>query len=137
MTFLILSYIILSKEVNMINRALNECPVCGSKLYIERLVCENCNTSIEGRFENSSFYKLNAEQIDFIKTFLLNRGNIKEIERALGISYPTVVKKLDQINEIISDRKSSTSEKDILELLNSGAISSSEAEKMLLELKEV
>lgn len=121
----------------MINKALNECPVCGSKLYIERLVCENCNTSIEGRFENSSFYKLNAEQIDFIKTFLLNRGNIKEIERALGISYPTVVKKLDQINEIISDRKSNTSEKDILELLNSGAISSSEAEKMLLELKEV
>ena len=115
----------------MINKALNECPVCGSKLYIERLVCDNCNTTIEGRFENNSFYKLNSEQIDFIKTFLLKRGNIKEIERALGISYPTVIKKLDQINEIISDQKSSTSEKEILELL------SSEAEKMLLELKEV
>ncbi len=121
----------------MINKALNECPVCGSKLYIERLVCDNCNTTIEGRFENNSFYKLNSEQIDFIKTFLLKRGNIKEIEIALGISYPTVIKKLDQINEIISDQKSSTSEKEILELLNSGTITSSEAEKMLLELKEV
>ena len=55
----------------------------------------------------------------------------------MGISYPTVIKKLDQINEIISDQKSSTSEKEILELLNSGTITSSEAEKMLLELKEV
>ena len=79
MTYLINRCIILIKEDAMINKALNECPVCGSKLYIERLVCDNCNTTIEGRFENNSFYKLNSEQIDFIKTFLLKRGNIKEI----------------------------------------------------------
>lgn len=47
----------------MTNNVLNECPVCGSKLYIERLVCDNCNTTIEGRFENNSFYKLDRKSV--------------------------------------------------------------------------
>jgi hypothetical protein len=71
------------------------CPVCGGKLEATRLECADCEIAIEGRFSTGRLGSLPAETQDFIETFIKCRGNIKEVERELGISYPTVRARLD------------------------------------------
>lgn len=41
--------------------------------------------------------RLTREQLDFVEVFLTARGKIKDVEVALGISYPTVVSRLEQV----------------------------------------
>lgn len=71
------------------------CPVCNGKLEATRLECADCEIAVEGRFSTGRLGSLPAETQDFIETFIKCRGNIKEVERELGISYPTVRAKLD------------------------------------------
>lgn len=76
-------------------RTVGRCPACGDNLAVRRLECVNCETAVEGRFVQSRFDRLSPEQQHFVEVFLLARGNIKEVERVLGISYPTVRNRLD------------------------------------------
>lgn len=66
------------------------CPVCSGELEISRLHCSTCGTTIEGEFGVGRFGRLSHEQMTLLESFLRSRGNLKEMERALGISYPTV-----------------------------------------------
>jgi hypothetical protein len=66
------------------------CPVCAGELAISRLHCRTCGTTLEGEFGVGRFGKLSREQMALLESFLRSRGNLKEMERALGISYPTV-----------------------------------------------
>lgn len=66
------------------------CPVCQNELSITRLHCRSCGTSIEGDFSVGRFGRLSREQMTILESFLRSRGNLKEMERELGISYPTV-----------------------------------------------
>lgn len=76
-------------------KAPGKCPVCGEKLTITKLSCPRCSTVIEGDFQPCEFCRLPEEDLSFIKVFIKNRGNIKDIEKEMGISYPTVRGKLD------------------------------------------
>lgn len=76
---------------------LTNCPVCSNSLKIIKLECNHCQTTIENEFEVSKLAALGQEQLYFIEIFLKCRGNIKEVEKELGISYPTVRGKLDEI----------------------------------------
>jgi len=78
--------------------SLNKCPVCGQDLVVTRYRCENCETTIEGRFENSAFPGLDADQIEFIKTFVRCEGRINRIEaeQKWG-SYPTIRNRLREV----------------------------------------
>lgn len=73
------------------------CPACGQTMYARRYQCPKCDTAVEGVFQACGFCQLSIEQLDFIRTFLRARGNIKEVERELGISYPTVRARLDTV----------------------------------------
>jgi hypothetical protein len=73
------------------------CPVCTSTLVIARLACESCGTAIEGRFSPGRLGRLSREQLEFVEVFLTARGKIKDVEAALGISYPTVVSRLENV----------------------------------------
>jgi hypothetical protein len=66
------------------------CPVCAGELAISRLHCRTCGTTLEGEFGVGRFGKLSREQMGLLESFLRSRGNLKEMERGLGISYPTV-----------------------------------------------
>lgn len=81
----------------MSKESLGKCPFCGENMKITKLYCSSCNTSIEGEFELCDFCKLSKEQKKFIKIFLKNKGSIKEMERELSISYPTVKNRLESI----------------------------------------
>jgi hypothetical protein len=72
------------------------CPACGHGLEVLRLGCGSCGTAVEGRFFTGRLGRLNKVQLEFVETFLDCRGKIKDVEQALGISYPTVVARLDE-----------------------------------------
>jgi hypothetical protein len=73
------------------------CPVCSGELTITRLHCRSCGTALEGEFGVGRFGRLSREQLDLLEGFLRARGNLKELERELGISYPTVRGRIDAL----------------------------------------
>ena len=78
-------------------KMVTKCPACGGEMSVVRLECSSCGTALEGRFEAGQLGLLPAEQQEFVLTFLRCRGNIREMERELGISYPTVRGRLDEV----------------------------------------
>ena len=81
----------------MRKEVIGTCPVCQNSLLATRLSCNVCHTEITGEFELSRFSYLNKEELNFIETFIRVYGNIKEMEKELDISYPTVKKMLEQV----------------------------------------
>ena len=77
-------------EVFYMYRKPDKCPVCDSELKITKMTCDRCGTEISGIFSGCRFCSLSKEMSDYLIVFLKCRGNIKEIEKELGISYPTV-----------------------------------------------
>jgi hypothetical protein len=69
---------------------ISTCPVCASELAVTRLHCSTCGTTLEGDFSVGRFGRLNRDQLALLESFLRSRGNLREMERELGISYPTV-----------------------------------------------
>ena len=76
---------------------IHKCPVCNGELTVQRMKCMKCNTVIENEFFFDKFMTMNKEELKFIAIFLKCRGSIKDVEKVLGISYPTVRNKLDKI----------------------------------------
>jgi hypothetical protein len=66
------------------------CPVCAGELAVTRLHCAECGTTLEGRFGVGRFGRLDKDQLALLESFLRARGNLRDMERELGISYPTV-----------------------------------------------
>ncbi|MDD2331537.1 MAG: DUF2089 family protein, partial [Candidatus Cloacimonetes bacterium] len=76
---------------------LHSCPYCKGELKIREYECPNCSIRIKGSFEPAWFSRLNSDQLDFIRLFVIVSGNIKEMEKRLKISYPTVKNRLAEI----------------------------------------
>src|SRR5580693_6728428 len=76
---------------------LGRCPFCGEELHVARLECSSCHTAIEGRFSLGRFQRLTPEQLGFLEVFIKNRGIIRNVEAELGLSYPTVRNRLDDV----------------------------------------
>jgi hypothetical protein len=74
----------------MAHDVISTCPVCSNELAITRLHCASCGTTLEGDFSVGRFGRLNRDQLALLESFLRSRGNLREMERELGISYPTV-----------------------------------------------
>ena len=119
----------------MAYKVLSKCPVCSSRLKATRLKCDSCSTVVENEFELSKFDYLNSEQLSFIEVFLKSRGNIKDVEKELGISYPTVRAKLDEViialGYTVAKQKPSTDKKEVIDMLEKGEITADEALRML------
>lgn len=80
-------------------KVLTRCPVCDGRLKAVRLQCGSCGTVIENSFDFPPLMQLSRDHMEFAEVFLRCRGNIKDVEKELGISYPTVRAKLDQVIE--------------------------------------
>lgn len=122
------------------NRIVSTCPVCGDEMRVVRLHCNGCETSLEGNFQLGQFLKLGPEQMHFVDVFLKCRGKIKDVEEELGISYPTVVARLNEVITALGYEAQPVQEeaqemrKQILDELSEGRISASEAARRLREL---
>lgn len=126
-------------------KAPNRCPVCNEELTISRLTCNHCQTKLEGDFTSCKFCKLPPEQLEFIEVFIRCRGNIKDVEKDLGISYPTVRSRLDgaiqalgysiEKSESLDDQ--SDRRQEVLRALENGEITPQEAAKQLRRTNKI
>jgi len=117
-------------------KVISRCPVCNNELTVARLKCDSCDTVIENNFRLSKFDYLTDEELYFTETFIRCRGNIKEVEKELGISYPTVRSKLDGVIKKFGyeagDDGQSARREEILKALENGEIT---AEQAIAQLK--
>jgi hypothetical protein len=108
-----------------------KCPVCDAALRITELSCPSCKTRIVSDLDTCRFCNLSPDLMAFLQAFLRARGNIKEVERGLGISYPTVRKRLDQLLSSLrlegSPSPSHDSRLEVFERLRRGEITVDEA----------
>jgi hypothetical protein len=74
-----------------------KCPVCGDELYVAKLVCTQCGTTIEGTFIPQRMTKVTAEQWDFVELFIRSEGKLNRVQEELGLSYPTVRNRLHEV----------------------------------------
>src|SRR6186713_1768406 len=76
---------------------ISTCPVCSNELSVTRLHCRSCGTTLEGEFSVGRFGRLTKEQLVLLESFLRSRGNLRDMERELGISYPTVRSRVEAL----------------------------------------
>lgn len=112
------------------------CPLCTGRVHVERIKCESCESAVEGTFSLDWPGALSPEQSAFVKVFLVCRGKIKDVEQALGISYPTVVSRLDAVVAALGGvstpaEADEAGSLDVLEQLSKGDIDVDEAERRL------
>ena len=74
-----------------------QCPVCGGTMIVTRLKCPDCETVMEGQFALGRLALLSPEQLEFVEVYLRCDGKIKRVEQELGVSYPTVRSRLNEI----------------------------------------
>jgi hypothetical protein len=117
---------------------IGQCPVCQDDLIVTRLHCRNCDTALEGHFELGRFHQLTPEQLGFIETFVRCEGKITRVEQELGISYPTVRSRLNEVIRALGyevgeeePAPDESKRRTVLEELAQGRISSEQAIKVL------
>ena len=121
---------------------IKKCPVCGGSLTVRKLVCESCETEINGKFgvERSSI--LDDEDWNFVKEFIFCEGNFKLLSERLDLSYPTLKIKLSKIKEKLNMENGVTiKEKDddidsYLSMLEKGEIGIDDVIKILKRRKK-
>ena len=79
------------------HEVISTCPVCSHELAVTRLHCRHCGTTLEGDFSVGRYGRLSREQLALLESFLRSRGNLREMERELGISYPTVRNRVEAL----------------------------------------
>ena len=121
----------------MAYQAPTTCPVCGKKMQIAKLHCTHCDSELSGRFSPCRFCALPEKDLRFVEVFLKCRGSLKDVERELGMSYPTVRNMLDNalralgFEEAPEATEASKEKQAILDLLANGEIDAMEASKRL------
>lgn len=111
------------------------CPSCSKPMQISALECVECDLTLKGKFDSNPIMKLNEEMLHFLHVFIVCEGKIADIEKALGISYPTVKNKIQKLKDSVSatdfvDKSAasidlelnSKSVIEILELMNNGMV---------------
>lgn len=74
-----------------------DCPVCGDDLIVTRKGCRRCGSELAGEFATSPYDRLDAAEHELLRVFLTSRGNLREVEKHLQVSYPTARARFDAI----------------------------------------
>jgi hypothetical protein len=121
----------------------NKCPICNGEIIVTRLQCQDCDSTIEGRFLHGAFEALTPEQLGFVETFIRCEGKINRMEDEIGLSYPTIRNRLHEIIRALGyepggedQRMSDEERRQILEELEQGKITYEDAMSMLQEGEE-
>ena len=121
------------------------CPTCAGELVITRLQCPTCGTEVAGTFTLGRLAGLREPHASLLEIFLRVRGNVKEMERELGLSYPTVRARLEEAlaaagldrapSPAVDEAHLAAQRAAVLDALERGEITAAEAATRLRELK--
>ena len=121
------------------------CPTCTGELVITRLQCPTCGTEVAGTFTLGRLAGLREPHASLLELFLRVRGNVKEMERELGLSYPTVRARLEEAlaaagldrapQPAVDEAHLAAQRGAVLDALERGEITAAEAAMRLRELK--
>ena len=120
------------------------CPSCGGQLYPRVIVCDSCGLKVEGDFVTNEFGALTPDELHFLRVFIYCEGRIRDMEAALGVSYPTVKGHLASIKEKLNLERDSAvvgpqappiEPHDVLDKLESGTLDPKEAVRLLKSRK--
>jgi hypothetical protein len=78
------------------------CPICHGDLTVTEAHCPSCDTTLSGAFSRGPLEGLDPGQVEFLRLFVVSRGNLRRVGKTLGISYPTVRGKLEEISAILA-----------------------------------
>ena len=118
----------------------HKCPSCSAPLQVSQLGCTECDTVVMGKYDLSPLFRLSAESLKFLETFIINRGNVKEMERNTGESYWAIRRRLDEVIEEMDLESEPVKQdlhderKDILDRLSSNEIDVHQAAELLRQL---
>lgn len=118
-------------------KAPSTCPVCEGQYEITTLTCKKCKSELTGHFCGCDFCNLSENDAHFVLTFLKCRGSIKDVEKQLGISYPTVRGRLDAVIQRLGLKDSRSPEeikverKDVFDRLDKGELNADQAAELL------
>ncbi len=115
-------------------KILEACPTCSGSLTITEVSCDTCGTQVRSRYQPGPFSALDEEQQTFLLLFVRSRGNLKELEKTLGVSYPTVRAKLDEVIdrlEVPAAPQPADDRKAVLAMVQSGQLAVGDALALL------
>ncbi|HYP45203.1 MAG TPA: DUF2089 domain-containing protein [Propionibacteriaceae bacterium] len=120
------------------HRAPSDCPVCGEHLSVTRLSCGSCGSELAGVFASCSFCALSDKENELLRVFLASRGNLREVEKHLGVSYPTARVRFNELLQKLGlaepAEPAALTRDQILSEVASGALSPEEAARLLAGL---
>ena len=121
------------------HRAPSACPVCGDELVTSRLGCPGCGTELSGHFARCAYCALDAKELELLEVFLSSRGNLREVEKHLGVSYPTARARFNELLRKLGltspeEAPTAPTREQILSEVASGALSPDEAASLLAQL---
>jgi len=114
--------------------------VCGDQLAVIRLGCASCGTELAGVFRSCEFCALNEKETEMLRVFLSSRGNLREVEKHLGVSYPTARLRFAELLEKLglgeaAEPEAVLTREQILSEVASGALTPAEAQDLISRLK--
>ena len=130
------------------------CPLCEGEVIVQSLLCRSCDTTLSGRFAIGAmsefspeqlpvlrrFSRLSPEQLGLLEAFLRNEGKLNRVQEEMGLSYPTLRARLDEMFDALGfapraaepERpESGPQRREILAALQRGEISADEAARQL------
>jgi hypothetical protein len=139
------------------------CPFCSTPVTtVKQYTCNSCGTIFDGQFALRDvahpLTRLSGEQLDFVLAFVRCEGKINRLEAELGVSYPTVRSRLNEVVTVLGGEPRGEAEtiaadtepspapsadgpgsalrtrKEILDNLAAGKLSPEEAMKLLRSL---
>lgn len=114
-------------------RMVVRCPSCEEALVATKLSCRACGTSLDGQFEIPALLQLSPQDLSFVSAFVRSSGSLKAMAQQLGISYPTVRNRLDEIVRQLEALEAGTAKKkhEILDALEAGKLTAKDAAEQL------
>src|ERR671931_2218208 len=123
----------------------SQCPACSAEMVVTRLQCPACSTEVAGAFAAGRLINLPEPHASLLELFLRVRGNVKDMERELGLSYPTVRARLEEAlaaagldrapQPVVDEARLAAQRAAVLDALERGEITAAEAATRLRELK--
>ncbi|HVK44683.1 MAG TPA: DUF2089 domain-containing protein [Micropruina sp.] len=119
------------------HRPPSDCPVCGVELVTSRLGCPGCGTELSGHFARCDFCALDAKELELLRVFLSSRGNLREVEKHLGVSYPTARARFTDLLVklgLAGDESPADPREQVLAQVSDGSLSPEQAAILLAKL---